>query len=552
LWAGSRSYMAMASVATAAAPAAAFATLSARHSVLPHRTGVESALNREHALSGAVVTQSAAAFQNDPRAAAAVLCAAGAASFSRLRTARRQQRACVLTRLAEGGGRKTGGVQPGERSRKGGKLSLAPPRGTRDFYPEEMRRQRWLFDLWRETAADYGFSEYDAPVLENLELYLRKAGEEITDQLYNFTDKGDREVSLRPEMTPSLARMVLAKQRQLVFPLKWYSIPQCWRYERPGKGRNREHYQWNMDIWGVEGVAAEAELLGAITTFMKRVGLTAADVKIRVNSRKIISEVMAKSKVPDELFNEACVALDKFDKLTREELVEELTNAGLSEEATNLLLGTIDDATGMEDPSKLQEILGADSVACQELMQLFDLAESYGYRDWLVPDLSVVRGLAYYTGVVFEAFDRKGDFRAITGGGRYDKLLSTFGGNDVPAVGFGFGDAVIMDLLEERGLLPPDEGIGTECVVFAQDEELYPEAARVASAVRAAGHSVDLQIGAKKMKVALKQCNRVGAKYAIWLSADDWKNGEVVVKTLETGDQKSVAEADVVAALTAS
>lgn len=449
---------------------------------------------------------------------------------------------------AKSGGRKTGAVKPGER-KKGGKLSLQPVRGTRDFYPEDMRRQTWLFNLWRETAQEYGFLEYDAPVLENLELYLRKAGEEITEQLYNFDDKGGRPVALRPEMTPSLARMVLAKGRQLQLPLKWFSIPQCWRYERPSKGRNREHYQWNMDIWGVDGVTAEAELLAAATSFMKKVGLTAADVKIRVNSRKIISEVLAKSGVPDELFNQACVALDKFDKLTREELTAELLGAGLTQECSDSLLSTIDSVSDMTDPSALDAVLGEESEALTDLKELFKLATAYGYRDWLVPDLSVVRGLAYYTGVVFEAFDRKGDFRAISGGGRYDKLLESFGGKSVPAVGFGFGDAVVVELLKERGMMPPDAGPGIDTVVFTQEWGLYAAAAEVASTLRAGGCSTELLLEPKKFGAGLKQADKVGAKHAVIIMGDEWERGEVVVKTMESGEQQTVPTTEVLGAV---
>jgi len=447
------------------------------------------------------------------------------------------------------GGRSASAAKPGKRSNKQ-PFSLQPVRGTRDFYPEDLRQHRWLLGLWREVAANFGFSEYDAPVLENLELYLRKGGEEITEQLYNFTDKGDRPVSLRPEMTPSLARMVLQRARMLPFPLKWYSIPQCWRYEKPGKGRNREHYQWNMDIWGVPGVAAEAELLAAVTAFLSRVGLTAKDVKIRVNSRKIISEVMAKSKVPDDLFNSACVALDKFDKLTREQLVKELQTAGLSEEAVNLLLGQIEAASNASDPSDLEAVLGKDSEALSELSELFRLAEAYGYRDWLVPDLSVVRGLAYYTGIVFEAFDRKGEFRAITGGGRYDKLLETFGGENVPAAGFGFGDAVIVELLASKGLLPEDLGPKVDVVVFTLDEALYADAARIATAVRGSGCSAELLLGAKKKPMAgFKYAEKVNAPHTIMLAPAEWERGEVAIRTIATRTQEVVAEADVLSTL---
>jgi len=194
-------------------------------------------------------------------------------------------------------------------------LDTNPPKGTRDFYPPDMRLRTWLFNQWRDVAALYGFSEYDAPVLESESLYTRKAGEEVTQQLYNFVDKGERNVALRPEMTPSLARMVMAKKGGLPLPLKWFSIPQCWRYERMTRGRRREHYQWNMDIWGVDGIEAEAELLSAMVTFFKRVGLTSDDVGIKVNSRGVIGEVLTELGVPEEKFAATCVLVDKLEKV---------------------------------------------------------------------------------------------------------------------------------------------------------------------------------------------------------------------------------------------
>lgn len=197
------------------------------------------------------------------------------------------------------------------------KLDTNPPKGTRDFYPEDMRLRTWLFDTWRDVAKTYGFSEYDAPVLESESLYTRKAGEEVTEQLYNFVDKGDRNVALRPEMTPSLARMVMAKKGGLSLPLKWFSIPQCWRYERMTRGRRREHFQWNMDIWGVSGVEVEAELLSAMVDFFQRVGLKAEDVGIKVNSRLVIAEVLTELGIPEEKFAATCVLVDKLEKVSQ-------------------------------------------------------------------------------------------------------------------------------------------------------------------------------------------------------------------------------------------
>ena len=200
--------------------------------------------------------------------------------------------------------------------KKQAKLDTNPPKGTRDFYPEDMRLRTWLFDQWRSVAATYGFAEYDAPVLESEVLYTRKAGEEVTQQLYNFLDKGNRAVALRPEMTPSLARMVMAKNGGLTLPLKWFSIPQCWRYERMTRGRRREHFQWNMDIWGVGGTEVEAELLAAMVTFFESVGLKAEDVGIKVNSRLVIGEVLTELGIPEDKFAATCVLVDKLEKVS--------------------------------------------------------------------------------------------------------------------------------------------------------------------------------------------------------------------------------------------
>jgi histidyl-tRNA synthetase len=228
-------------------------------------------------------------------------------------------------RLAAEGGRTSNAVSDkdlmaktieGKGKKKQVKLNTNPPKGTRDFYPEDMRQRTWLFQQWKDVAKTYGFSEYDAPVLESESLFTRKAGEEVTEQLYNFVDKGDRAVALRPEMTPSLARMVMAKKGGLNLPLKWFSIPQCWRYERMTRGRRREHFQWNMDIWGVNGVEVEAELLSAMVDFFKWVGLSAEDVGIKVNSRLVISEVLTELGIPEEKFAATCVLVDKLEKVS--------------------------------------------------------------------------------------------------------------------------------------------------------------------------------------------------------------------------------------------
>lgn len=416
-------------------------------------------------------------------------------------------------------------------------IDLKPPRGTRDFPPEDMRLRTWLFDHFRATAALYGFQEYDAPVLESEALYVRKAGEEITGQLYNFEDKGGRRVALRPEMTPSLARMILQKGGGLALPVRWFSIPQCWRYERMTRGRKREHFQWNMDIVGVPGVEAEAELLAAITAFFGRLGLGSADVGIKISSRKVLQSVLTeKLGVPEEHFAAVCVLVDKLEKLPREAIEKDLAELGLAASLVDEIIATL----SLRSIDDLAAILGDGHEAVTDLRRLFALAEAYGYADWLQFDASVVRGLAYYTGTVFEAFDRGATLRAICGGGRYDRLLSTFGGKDVPACGFGFGDVVIVELLKDKGLMPTLSP-GIDDVVFAFNEDLRPAAIGVANRLRAAGRSVDLVLEKKKAKWAFKHADRAGAARMVMLAPSEWERGVVKIKDLATGEQHEVA-----------
>ncbi len=415
-------------------------------------------------------------------------------------------------------------------------MKLSPPRGTRDFFPEDMRLRNWLFDHWRTVAESFGFEAYDAPVVEHEEIYIRKAGEEITGQLYNFEDKSGRRLALRPEMTPSLARMILQKGGALHLPAKWYSIPQCWRYERTTRGRKREHYQWNVDIFGVAGITAEAELLAVITTFFQRMGLGPDDVGIKLNSRKVLQSVLSGLGVTDAQFAPVCVLVDKLEKVSRDELEGEFAELGLAPGVVDQIIDTL----SIRDLDELALVLGEDHPAVAELRQLWALAAAYGYQDWLQLDASVVRGLAYYTGTVFEAFDRGGSLRAICGGGRYDRLLSTFGGKDQPACGFGFGDVVILELLKDKGVLPT-LARGVDDVVFPFHESLRPAAVEVAAALRAAGRRVDLILEKKKVKAAFKHADRLEAARMIMVAPDEWARGEVTVKDLATGDQQTVA-----------
>jgi len=408
-------------------------------------------------------------------------------------------------------------------------------RGTRDFYPEDMRLRNWLFQKFHASSLSHGFEEYDSPIIEHEELYTRKQGEEITQQLYNFEDKGGRKISLRPEMTPSLARMVMARSGALPLPIKWYSIPQCWRYERTQRGRGREHYQWNVDIWGMEGIEADAELLSVMVHMFKSVGLTHDDVVVRISSRKVLEEVLGSLGIEGDSFTKTCVIVDKMDKLPEETVSAQLSDLGISDSS----ITTIQSVLSVTDFPELRDMLSPDSMAVSELERLFQLLESYGISDWTTFDASVVRGLAYYTGPVFEAQDRGGELRAICGGGRYDKLIGTLGGRDLPATGFGFGDMVIMELLSDKGLLP-DISSRVSDVVFSMDESLRSVAMEVSSKLRGAGRTVDLVLEPKKMKWVFKHAERTGADRLIMVMPAEWESGKVRIKDLQTGEESDI------------
>ena len=419
-------------------------------------------------------------------------------------------------------------------------MNLSPPRGTRDFYPDDFRLRDWLFTHFREASRAFAFEEYDAPVVESEELYVRKAGEQIVDELYGFEDKGGRRLALRPEMTPSIARLVLARAGSLALPLKWFSIPQCWRYERIQRGRRREHFQWNVDIFGISDVAAEAELLCLVTALLSNLGLTAQDVEIRLSSRRIIEAALNAAQVPGERFSEVCVLVDKLDKLPAGAVREELEGAGLDSSVVDTLL----QLTSLASLDEAAALIGEESGGIGDLRRLLGLAADYGIADWVRFDAGLVRGLAYYTGVVFEVFDRASELRAICGGGRYDRLLSTFGGRDIPACGFGFGDAVIVELLSEKGLLP-ELPRRFDDVVFPFNAELRPAAMEVAARLRRAGRSVDLVLEERRMKWAFRHAGNCGASRLVLVAPDEWERGLVKVRDLETGEEREVPAGEI-------
>jgi len=415
-------------------------------------------------------------------------------------------------------------------------MALGPPKGTRDFYPDECRRRNWLFGIWREAALRFGFEEYDGPVLETEELLTRKAGEEIVEQLYAFEDKGGRRVALRPEMTPTLARMIIAKGPALSKPIKWFAIPQCWRYERMQRGRGREHYQFNLDVVGVPGAAAECEVLACCVAALEAMGLTPEQVQIRYSSRRLLADLMRLAGIEGDAVAAACLVLDKRGKVPDDAVEQMLADAGLKASQTEAVL----DIMRLCCLAEAREKLGAAaSPGLDELEAFGALADAYGIARWLTFDVGVIRGLAYYTGIVFECYDAKKKFRAIFGGGRYDNLLKNLGGEDVTAVGCGFGDMVIMEVLAELKLLPefPRQ---LDVMVLPLSGAERTAAIEVASKLRAKGERVEIALLDRKLKKALADAARAGAARVIIVGPDELKDGLVLERDMKTGQERHV------------
>ena len=416
------------------------------------------------------------------------------------------------------------------------------PKGTRDFYPEDMRIQNHLFDGWRKTCHAFGYEEYEGPTFEHLELYVGKSGPEIVEQLYHFKDKGDRDLALRPELTPTLARMVNQKGNSLRLPIKWFSIPRLFRYERAQRGRLREFFQLNMDIIGCDTIAAEVDLISAVIEMLKGFGLGSNDFAVRISSRKLLSEFLDHLGIEAEKKPAVYTALDKRAKIGEEKFRVLLSEQGINTETANRLEAffqcrSIEDIVsrveGMNDPAGLSE-----------LKELFALLAQLGHGDFVCIDTSVVRGLAYYTGIVFAVFDKGQNLRAIAGGGRYDSLLSSLGGLAIPAVGFGMGDVVLADLLNGKGLLPiKRQGLDYYLADVASSEGLpRTELLSLAQRLRVKGRAVSYSLNGGKLKKQLAEANDQGVSRVLFLGSDRAPAGSYEMKDLTSGEQKMVGE----------
>ena len=396
--------------------------------------------------------------------------------------------------------------------------------GFRDFYPEPLPHKdvwsadarQYIFSKWREAARRYGFREYDGPPLEPLELFTTKSGEEIVGQLYNFKDKGDREIALRPEMTPTLARMVAAHERNYKKPIKWFAVPQLFRYERQQKGRLREHFQFNADIFGEQDPAADAELIALLIDTLRAFGLTAEDFVIRLSSRNAWNNYFTNHDGKAGQEYDFFQIIDKLERAPAEESQAKLSALGFSLDAVNAFIHS--------------------GPPTAELTSIIANLTARGMGDFVKVDYKVIRGLAYYTGPVFEAFDRKGEFRAIAGGGRYDNLVKLISGGKVslPALGFGMGDVVLLELLKARGLLPQFDA-GVDVVVLIEDETLRPQSLKLVQELRSVGNVVEYALTPTKPDKQFKRAQELNAKFTLKVESDVLR-----VRNLQTREDKTM------------
>ena len=408
-------------------------------------------------------------------------------------------------------------------------------KGTRDFYPDEMARRMWLVDKLRQASEAFGYQQYEGPCLETIDLYAAKSGEELVkEQAFVFPDRGGDPITLRPELTPTLARMIASKQNELVFPARWWSFGPFWRYERPQKGRTREFYQWNIDLIGSDSVQADAELVSVAATFLKLVGLKSDQVQILVNDRRLMDRKLTEIGIGQDKKPEMLRMIDRIDKQPADVWEQNVADLGFSQEQ----IGKIRELLANRE-------LWRESV---ELSQLFDFLALNGLDEYVRYEPKIIRGLDYYTGVVFEAHDVKEEFRAILGGGHYANLVGDVGGQPLPGVGFAMGDVVVMLVLEAFGLIPEELTHGETVLVTVFNEELLPDSMRLASELRSMGFGVVLA-EPEKLAKQFKYADRLGLKKALVLGPDELAVGKVVVKDLRTFEQVVVDRDQIIASL---
>lgn len=418
--------------------------------------------------------------------------------------------------------------------------------GFRDFYPADLALRSHIFRTWRTVAARYGFEEYDGPPLEPLELYTAKSGDEIVGQLYEFEDKGKRHVALRPEMTPTLARMVAARANGLKKPIRWFSIPQLFRYERQQRGRLREHFQLNCDLIGEPGPLGDAEIIALALDVMRAFGLGPTEVRVRLSDRRLLAAVLAEIGLGGDRESLAHQALDKAGRNEYAGRVRALVDSG----AAAASLEALESLRNLSDLDEIMARFPAAAPVAAPLQAVLDALGAMGLADFVDLDLTIVRGLAYYTGTVFELFDAGKTLRAICGGGRYDNLLAALGGVDLPALGFGMGDVVLAELLRDRGVVPPALP-SIDVFIAAATAADMPDVLALAHELRDSDLRVEYPLAVHQLRRQLELANARHARWAVVVGPDERARGEVIVKDLEGKTQTAVSRSRVAETLRA-
>ena len=416
--------------------------------------------------------------------------------------------------------------------------------GFREFYPEACAQRNHIFSMWRKTARAFNFLEYDAPVLEPLELYIEKSGEEIVGQLFNFEDRGGRAVALRPEMTPSLARLIGAKANSLKRPVKWFNIGEHYRYEKPQKGRLRAFYQFNVDIFGEPGPGADAELIALLAQALKSFGLGVEDFKIRLSDRDLWLLMLAAEGLDEAGSMTVLGIVDKMERMERDKIIEKL--AEVLGDAAEEFYGRVEEAVAIREFDALRtyilnlplegDLVDKAKARLEEWEALLAGLESAGAAEFIQIDLGIVRGLAYYTGFVFEAFEATGKGRALAGGGRYDALVKKLGGPDMPAVGFAMGDVTLVDLLEDKGRLP-EYVQSPEFIAIIGGAEARPAAMADAAQLRELGYQVDYPLKNQGFGKQFKAVTQSGARFALIYGSEEIDKGVVKVRDLSAEEE---------------
>lgn len=424
-------------------------------------------------------------------------------------------------------------------------LSVKPYKGARDFYPEDKRLQKYMFSKWREIVERYGYEEYDAPILEPLDIYLAKTGEEIVnEQTYVFEDRGARKVVIRPEMTPTVSRMVAGRRQELGYPLRWYSIPNLWRYERPQRGRLREHWQLNVDIFGVQGTSAELEIITLVNDMFKAFGATSNMYGIKLNHRGLIDYLLGDYlKLKEVQAQKIGKLIDRMHKMERSAFiakVDEILDARQKEaDAAEKLLAVLDASELKDLPEEAQE-----QPAAKELKDLLEKLKAFGVSN-VSFDGTLMRGFDYYTGIVFEVFDKDPENnRSMLGGGRYDGLVGLFGVQPVPTVGFGWGDVTLANFLQGHGLMPALKPETDIYVVLVGD--VLVRAQKVVNALRYKGLNTAVDLSGRKLGDQFKTADKKGVKYALIVGEDELKTELFKLKNLESGAEQSGSLADLI------